>query len=87
MNTGKKQHGGKKLDPKMKSGHKAKSEVSDQTDEMVKISKVELDDLRKQAWLIPNITIRCSEPWPIWRTSAKGWIVIGKIILIMPTGR
>jgi len=49
MNTGKKQHGGKKLDPKMKSGHKAKSEVSDQTDEMVKISKVELDDLRKQA--------------------------------------
>lgn len=49
MNTGKKHHDGKKTDPKIKSGYKDKAEDQDQMDEMVKISKEELDNLRKQS--------------------------------------
>ncbi len=49
MNTGKKHHGGKKLNPEMKSDHNGKSEPTVPVDEMVEISKEELADLRLKA--------------------------------------
>jgi len=49
MSTGKKNHGGKKPAQKINPDYKDKAETKDQTDEMVKISRSELEDLRKQA--------------------------------------
>jgi len=49
MSTGKKHHGGKKPAQKINPDYKDKAETKDQTDEMVKISRSELEDLRKQA--------------------------------------
>jgi molecular chaperone GrpE len=49
MSTGKKNHGGKKPAQKINPDHNDKAETKDQTDEMVKISRSELEDLRKQA--------------------------------------
>jgi molecular chaperone GrpE len=49
MNISKKHHGGKRLNPEMKSGHKDKTETPAPADEMVEISKEELNDLRRQA--------------------------------------
>lgn len=49
MSAGKKHHGGKRPDKKINSDYKDKVEVDDQADEMVNISKTELDDLRKKA--------------------------------------
>ncbi|HDL64290.1 MAG TPA: nucleotide exchange factor GrpE [Proteobacteria bacterium] len=49
MSTGKKHHGGKKPAQKINPDYKDKAEIQDQKDEMVKISRSELDDLRKKA--------------------------------------
>jgi molecular chaperone GrpE len=49
MSTGKKHYGGKKPAQKINPDYKDKAEIQDQTDEMVKISRSELEDLRKQA--------------------------------------